>query len=64
MSTFILQAQYFRYEFVCSQSPGAAHLKFLADLVILAKYTAKVASGKKDGPGTSCSRNGGFFSKM
>jgi hypothetical protein len=39
-------------------------MKFLADLVILAKHTAQVASGEKDGPGASRSRNGGFFSKM
>jgi hypothetical protein len=64
MSASILKAQHFRHQFVCSQSPGAACLKFLADLVILAEYTAQVASGEKDGPGTSRSRNGGFFSKM
>ena len=64
MSTFILEAQYFRYEIVCSQGPGTALLKFLADLVVLAEHTAKIASGKKDGPGTFCPRNGRFFSKM
>jgi hypothetical protein len=52
MGAFVLKAQHFRCELICSQSPGVAQLKLLADLVILAKHTAKIASGEKNGPGT------------
>ena len=64
MSAFILKPQYFRCKLICSQSPGAALLKFLADLVILAKHAAEIASAKKNGARTSCPGNRGFFTKM
>ena len=64
MSAFILKPQYFRCKLICSQSPGAAMPKFLADLIILAKYAAEIAPAKKDGARTSCTGNRGFFTKM
>lgn len=50
MSTFILKAQHFRCKLICSQSSGVTLLKLLADLVILAKHTAKIAPSEKNGP--------------
>jgi hypothetical protein len=47
---FRLKAHHLGGKLICSQSPGAALTKLLADLVILAKHTAKVAAGEKDGP--------------
>ncbi len=64
MSAFILKPQYFRCKLICSQSPGAALLKFLADLVILAKHAAEIAAAEKNGPGPSCAGNRGFFTEM
>ena len=64
MSAFILKPQHFRCKLICGQSPGAALPKFLADLVILAKHAAEIASAKKNGARTSCAGNRGFFTKM
>jgi len=64
MRAFILKPQHFGGQFFSRQGPVTALLKFLADLVILAEHTAEIAPGKKDGPGTSCPGNRGFFSEM
>jgi len=39
-------------------------LKFLADLVILTKYAAEIASAEKNGPRSLCPGNRGLFTKM
>jgi hypothetical protein len=39
-------------------------LKFLADLVILAKHTAQIASGEKNGPRPVGPGDGRFFAKV
>ncbi|MDP3260128.1 MAG: hypothetical protein Q8M34_06035, partial [Thermodesulfovibrionales bacterium] len=49
---------------IFSQSPGISLLKFLTDLVILAKHTVKIASAKKNSARAFCSGNGRFFPKM
>jgi len=65
MSPGILKAEYFGDELIGGQRPGmAVPLKFLTDLVVLAEHTAEITSGKKNGSGTPCSGNGGFFSKV
>ena len=47
MSAFILKPQYLSCKLIRSQSPGAALLKLLADLVILAKHAAEITPAKK-----------------
>ena len=64
MGAFILKPQHFRCKLIRSQDPGAALLKFLADLVILAKHAAEITAAEKNGPGPSCSGNRWFFTKM
>jgi len=50
VGTLILQAQDFRDQLIRSQGSGMILFKLLADLEILAKYTAEIAAGKKNGP--------------
>jgi len=64
MGAFILKAQYFRHKLICSQSPGISMLKFLTNLVILAKHTAKITSAKKNSARAFCPGNRRFFPKM
>ena len=64
MRAGILQAQHFIRQLVAVHCPGVSLPELLADLVILAKYTAHVAPGEKDRPGAPCSRNGRLFSEM
>jgi hypothetical protein len=49
MSAAVLQLQHFSCQFSCIQDPVSPFLKLLADLKILAEYTAKIASGEKNG---------------
>jgi len=39
-------------------------MKLLADLVILAEYTSKIASGEENGTGAFGARNGGLLAEM
>ena len=39
-------------------------MKILADLVILAEYTRKIASGEENGTGAFGARNGGLLAGM
>ena len=64
MSAFILKPQYLSCKLICSQSPGAALLKLLADLVILAKHAAEIAPAKKNCARTIGAGNRGFLTKM
>ena len=64
MSAFILKPQYLSCKLICSQSPGAALLKLLADLVILTKHASEIAPAKKNSAGTSRAGDRGFLTKM
>ena len=59
-----LKAQHLGGELLGRQGLDGEALKLLADLVILAKDTAQVASGKENRSRTSVAGNGRFFPKM
>jgi hypothetical protein len=57
-----LQVEHNVSQFFSPDFPAAACV--MADIKVLAKNTAQIASGKKDGPGTLPAHQGCFLSKM
>jgi len=64
MRPFILQTQHFGGQLRRGQMPALILFELLADLVILAKDAAQIATGEKDCPRPFGAGDGWLFTKM